>query len=981
MRATDWNHTPLGPIEAWPSCLRSGVALMLASNLATCIVWGQDHIQIYNDAYGAILGPSKHPAIGRSARDTLPEIWFDTLGPMLGEATQGTPLSFEDVQLCLERDGVLEECFFDLSFAPIVDDLGAVGGVHMTVRDTTPRILRERRLQMLAELADAEPTSTRAVWTRAADVLIHQGSEVPFVAFFQNDELVVARGVERASIEAGWPFGRELVVVSDVRRRFGDLVCAPWPEPVQTAVVVPVADAGFLVAGVSPRRTLDDRTQDHWRAVAGRVATSIARARAFEEQQRRAMALVELDRAKTAFFSDMSHEFRTPITLMLGPMDRALVGDALTGEDLRVTHRNALRLLKLVNMLLDFSSIEAGRMRALYEPIEIGRLTAELAAVFRSAVERAGLRFEVDTPPVNQPVYLDREMFEKIVLNLLSNAFKFTFQGTIGVRLRAVSDGVDLTVYDTGEGIATDQLPSLFTRFHRVTGVKARSRHGSGIGLALVHELVKLHGGMLRVDSEVGKGSRFTATFRFGKDHLPQDQLGAPRRALSPVSMSAYADEAKQWLDNDTQSSEVQPEATTRILVVDDNRDMREYLRRILSGQWHVITVSDGAAALEVIQRDPPDLVLADVMMPGLDGFGLLQAMRADKRTKAVPFVMLSARAGEEARIEGFDAGVDDYLIKPFSARELLARVKAQLRLLTARREAELQKQQLYALLMQAPTPIAILRGPAHTIELANGPTCQVWGRAHDELIGCPLFDAIPELRDQLSERLERVRNSGMGYVDKEMPAMFDRQGNGTLETAYFNFVYEPLRNISGAVEGVLLIAFEVTDEVVSRQNMEGLRAEAEAANRAKDEFLAMLGHELRNPLSPIVTALELMSLRAGADNRFQRERQVIERQLGHLIRLVDDLLDVSRIARGKMELKRQPVEIGSVVAKAIELASPLVERRDHRMRVQVPPSGLCVNGDEHRLAQVVANLLTNAAKYTSAGGEIELRAYRDEGE
>jgi PAS domain S-box-containing protein len=294
-----------------------------------------------------------------------------------------------------------------------------------------------------------------------------------------------------------------------------------------------------------------------------------------------------------------------------------------------------------------------------------------------------------------------------------------------------------------------------------------------------------------------------------------------------------------------------------------------------------------------------------------------------------------------------------------------------------ARKDAELQKRLLHSLFMQAPTLIAVLRGPDHRIELANPRICEAWGRAEADVINRPLLEVLPELRDQVFPALlDEVYRSGTPYVGKETAASFTRTG-GTIETLYFNFVYSPFRSVNAEIEGIFVIASDVTEQVLARNQVNQLREAAEAANRAKDEFLAMLGHELRNPLSPILTALQLMRLR-GTDGS-ERERTVIERQVTHLTRLVDDLLDVSRIARGKVELKEELVELAEVVANAVEMASPLLEQRTHTLDLQVPRSGLPVRGDATRLSQVISNLLTNAAKYTAAGGHITVRGTEEQ--
>jgi signal transduction histidine kinase len=268
--------------------------------------------------------------------------------------------------------------------------------------------------------------------------------------------------------------------------------------------------AGVLVVGLNPYRRFDDNYRSFLSLVAGQIAAGVANAQAYEEERRRAEALAEIDRAKTTFFSNISHEFRTPLTLMLGPLEDVLNDQVESGvapahrSRLEIAHRNSLRLLKLVNTLLDFSRIEAGRMEAHFEPTDLCKLTAELACNFESATEKAGLALSIDCEDLQQPVYVDHDMWEKIVLNLLANAFKFTFEGSIEVQLRASMAGqaVELIVRDTGVGIPESELARVFERFHRVEGQKSRSFEGSGIGLALVQELVKLHGGTIRVESQ-----------------------------------------------------------------------------------------------------------------------------------------------------------------------------------------------------------------------------------------------------------------------------------------------------------------------------------------------------------------------------------------------------------------------------------------------------------------------------------------------
>jgi PAS domain S-box-containing protein len=1032
-RSFDWARTPLGPISAWPQSLRTTVSTCLNSRFPILVWWGPELVKIYNDAYRQILG-AKHPqSMGAPGRVVWPEIWH-IIGPMLeGVMKEGRATWSENQFLPLERHGFAEECYFTFSYSPIRDESGGVGGVLCAVTETTGQIIGERRLETLKELAaeTAEAVSVDDACRRAMAQLSKDSADLPFAALYLLDgertalELTGSAGLAAPSsllphaiaVTSGSPLARLLAGALESGTQLADPVVSLFDPsvdaeslPARRALLIPIhgdaQPAGVLVAGLSPHLALDDRYRGFVELTAGHIGSAVSRARAFEHEKRRAEALAELDRAKSAFFSNVSHEFRTPLTLILGPTEDALGTPerTLSGPALETIYRNELRLLKLVNALLDFSRIEAGRMQASYEATDLSSLTAELASMFRSAIERAGLTLTVDCPPLPQPVYVDREMWEKILLNLLSNALKFTLLGGIHVALAERDGQVELIVRDTGVGIAAADLPRIFERFHRVQGTRGRTQEGSGIGLALVNELVRLNGGTITVASEPGRGAAFTVSIPMGAAHIPAAQIRtSAARTHDGSTGAAHLQEALRWVPDATPAvggvdatlgaaldshEAASPDATARVLVADDNADMREYLSRIIQAHWSVVAVADGVAALAAVQQYAPDVILTDVMMPGMDGFELLRTLRADPATAAIPVMMLSARAGEEARVDALQSGADDYLVKPFSARELVARVRNQIMLvrharerarlleaeLTARREAEVQREQLQFLFMQAPTPIVVLRGPEHLIELVNPSTCKAWGRTHEELIGRPLAEALPELRGQeFIGLLDRVYRTGEPYLGTESPAVLDPAGDGVSRTVYFNFVYSPLRNASGEIEGVFVIASDVTEQVVARNEMDRLRAQAEAANTAKDEFLAMLGHELRNPLAPIVTALQLMRLRA--DDSAERERGIIERQVNHLTRLVDDLLDVSRIARGKVTLKRERVEIAEAVARAIEVASPLLEQRRHSLHLRVPRHGLAVDADPERLRQIVSNLLTNAAKYTEPGGRIDIVA------
>lgn len=491
----------------------------------------------------------------------------------------------------------------------------------------------------------------------------------------------------------------------DIRRADGGFEAKYW-SPKNLPVLSPAGEVLYILHRVEDVTELV-RASEQGEQLRGRqsamerevIQRSHELAAALREVREANAKLAEIDIAKTAFFSNISHEFRTPLTLMLGSLEDELgergKPSAARLERIEIAHRNGLRLLKLVNALLDFARIEAGRMHAHYQPTNLAELTAELASSFHSATERTGLTLTIDCPSLPEVVYVDREMWEKIVLNLISNAFKHTFQGGIVIRLAWLDGTAQLSVEDSGVGIATEEIPRLFERFHRVRGAASRTHEGSGIGLSLVRELVQLHSGSIRVESELGKGSRFIVTLKAGAAHLPAGQVAKGDEGVpAGRTAAAHVQEALSWLPSASDTTVTQPllentDVRPRILLADDNVDMRRHIARLLRRSYDVLVVPDGEAALEAALSSPPDLVLSDVMMPRLDGFGLLKALRADERTRQLPVILLSARAGEEAAVEGLDAGADDYLVKPFSARELQARVRAHLELARQRRELE----------------------------------------------------------------------------------------------------------------------------------------------------------------------------------------------------------------------------------------------------------------------------------------------------
>jgi hypothetical protein len=890
----DWAATPLGPIDEWPSALGTVVRVLLTSRFAMWMAWGPELTFLCNGAYRRDTLGQKYPwALGRPARDVWEEIWPE-IGPRIETVlSTGQATWDEALMLILERSGYPEETYHTFSYSPLPGDDGATAGMLCVVSEDTRRVITQRRMGTLRELGAASSgvREEREFLAAAGAVLGGNARSLPFtlVYLFDDDEarLACTSGITEghraapALIDLGgpaaiWPAaelaqGREALVSLDAARVGGELPTGGWDDAPQQALVLPIIQPaherpyGFFVAALNRYARLDAEYRAFMGLIAQHLSAGLSAARTYDFERRRAAQLEELDRAKTAFFSNVSHEFRTPLTLMLGPLQDAL-GDptGLAPDRLELVHRNAMRLLKLVNGLLDFSRAEAGRMRAEFRPTDVAKLTADLAGTFREATDRSGLELVVECEPPAHPVYLDRDLWERIVLNLVSNAFKATLVGSIEVCVRNVNDHVELMVKDTGTGIEPAEMERLFQRFHRARSV-ARSYEGTGIGLALVKELTELHGGQIAARSTVGAGSEFTVTLPFGASHLPADQVYSDG-VEPPASIAAlFVEEAMSWIETPADrltpgvlpalSAAAATNGRPRVLIADDNPDLRRYLTTVLAAQFDVEAVSDGDTALRIIRDRPPDLVISDVMMPGSDGYEVLEAVRASPDTQDLPVILLSARAGEEAAIEGLKAGADDYLPKPFSGRELLARVRAHLDLSTLRREAEgevrAQQWRLEQTLQQLPAGVMLAEAPSRRIVLSNRQAAEILGHGivpHDgsDYDGYQLYTLRHERLKRDEGPLARAMISGEVVEEEDMLYV---RGDG--RTIVVRISAGPVRDERGNVVGGVLVFQDVSE-----------RVRTERLLAAQRDILALIanGVSLRRVLESIVHTMEELS-------------------------------------------------------------------------------------------------------------------------
>ena len=565
------------------------------------------------------------------------------------------------------------------------------------------------------------------------------------------------------------------------------------------------------------------------------------------------------------------------------------------------------------------------------------------------------------------------------MLNLLSNAFKYTLEGAVSINLAERRGQVELSVTDTGVGIPEKELPRLFERFHRIEGTRGRTHEGTGIGLALVQELVRLHGGTLLVSSVVGQGSTFTVTVPFGTAHLPPERIGASRNLSSTaLRTEAFVEEALRWLPEGTHLPELHngeaetisafssdssifgnKQARSRILLADDNTDMRNYVRRLLSLNHDVLAVSNGEEALAAALAQPPDLVLTDVMMPVLDGFGLLRALRANPRTKVLPIVLLSARAGEESRVEGLSAGADDYLTKPFTARELLARVEAHLSLSRMRKEAHRAR-----VLSEARLGLAIEATKMFAWE---------WDPANDEVYGAgdmaSIFGAVvttsaegfrhvhPDDEPAHREKFERVARDG-GFYHSE----FRIRRVDTGATAWLEERATAVTDEDATVLRVVGVLADITERKMAEEEMRRANEKLRRANLDLEQFAYSASHDLREPLRMVAIYSQMLQrkYRGKLDAKADEYLDITVQGAHRMEALVEDLLTYTQAV--SINEEETPATSATIAFdKALSnLQTAVVESGARIQRNELPR--LRIN--EVHLVQLFQNLIGNAIKY-----------------
>ncbi|WWC90485.1 uncharacterized protein L201_005421 [Kwoniella dendrophila CBS 6074] len=834
-----------------------------------------------------------------------------------------------------------------------------------------------------------------------------------------------------------WPIrealsSNRLVMVEDCQSLINDFPIRVWDELPTAAVVIPIANesddnvpSAVLILGLNLRRPFDEDYE------AFILSSGIAAVRSYEAERQRVEELAALDRAKSLLFSNISHELRTPLTLIAGPLDDLLheTSEGPRKENLVMARRNVRRLTRLVSTLMDVSRLEAGRLQGSFQLVNLGTMTKELADLFKSAMKQANLQYTINCDVTPRAVYVDTEHWEKVVFNIIGNAMKYTMEGFVSVRLKYTNKEAIFTVQDSGVGIPASDITLVGERFHRVQSV-SRSHEGTGIGLAFIKELIKLHGGVLSIHSQTAlesvdgqHGSTFSVKIPLGAQHLPSDDVQDDQ--IVKTTQTTYGqeiiDEAMQWTrdrENSNSSSvdgfsEVGSiETTSRssrsldpstlyfkkedtIMLVDDSNDTRRYMRSIFAPLCTVIEARDGLEALRLCEKSTPDLIISDVMMPNLDGFGLLEALKSSKELSIIPIIMLTARGGDEAKVDGLLAGADDYLGKPFNSRELVARAHMQLQLGKRRKSLEeaFEQRTLELRALTDYSPVGIFR----TDDVGNFTfTNNTW----HELSGYPLDEPVDRWADFIAED---SRPAMLEFWDRVLSGN-DEEVWMSHDFQYTNGLWGQLKairmermedKIGSRLKGILGCVNDITERKLNEESQrlrvieaDQRRKEAEEAKRQQELLIDITSHEIRNPISSLmqISLLDLLRYKQLVSVHEEKTSFIPTKQL--LINIEEDLdalesiyqcgLAQERISNdvlslGKIQLEMFDVEVDMTRETQKVMSIFQNEARMKRINLSlILGEGLQILGlktvktDPVRLNQIVTNLLSNAIRFTA---------------
>ncbi|KAJ3328655.1 hypothetical protein HDU76_009547, partial [Blyttiomyces sp. JEL0837] len=932
MRTKNWAATPLGKIETWSPAFLSAISVTMNVSIPSVVSWGRDKSMIFNEAYAKTFS-IRPDQLGQSADVIRKEFYTEEMKALLARAWKGETIQLPQFrQMIIQEDESLREKYFTTTIAPLRTEYGYIGGVKKFIIDVTKMRQFDRRLMLLKEMAEEFPslTSLDEIHTafpvsistlKKSEDTSHFSNYFPFKKCWSSKSVLELKNLQ--------PY-QPLPIIDESK------------SPVREAIIMPIRLSsettceyvGLILLGLNPHIELDKEFREFAGSLSRELAHGVRIVRSFESERKRAEDLVKLDEQKTRFFTSISHEIRTPLSLIVGPLEDSItaltdVGPTINtlpelpcrqkdettmsskSEEevmpnsnpnrhkvlrrLNLAKENAMKIKVLVDRLLDFHQLEAGKMIPRFARSNLTVLTKHVIELFRDSIVANHLICDTSAiEELDEPCVVDADMWEKILFNLISNAMKFTVRGSISFALRKGPNNTAIfEITDTGPGIPDDEKQLIFTRFYRCHQNPLHIE-GTGIGLSLVQELIALHRGEITVSDAYPsagttsdmKGSRFTVTIPFnltpedGSELVDDPSLNAPmpvpkkrlevplfERERAPSISTSEGDSSRMSSTVDVhvksrrrrRSSISMPGETygMTLFVIDDNPEMRAYVQELLSELWTVYTFDCVESALEALKHSTVDLIICDVLLPKLSGFDLIKILREDETKKDIPVFLLTVKSAEESRISGLLAGADDYIIKPFSAKELLSRINTRLELQRLRkhlveqvsvRTAQLHEEKRRFEHLARMSPVALLRldRTGYPIYVSD----KYWD-----------FINEPKPPNGIKEEYHPVIIANMKSLLEEGKYVHHETGfkNGT--TVVSDFI--PDIDDNGEITGFIGCLTNITEmkklEKERLQAMEKRADEAEEAKRQKEEFIDMICHEIRNPLSAILNNNDLI--------------------------------------------------------------------------------------------------------------------------
>ncbi|RIB28824.1 hypothetical protein C2G38_1348582 [Gigaspora rosea] len=1109
----DWSTTSLGPMESWEPMIKNALHLCLQSAYPTTLYLGPELIMIFNKAFRQI---SKNLyKLGKSVNKNLsiPDYQRSQIKTVM---TTGKGIFQKEQYAEGPRSGYKVEMYFDYTFSPIFKSDGTVHGIFNLLQEVTQKVLSVRRFKTLSEFGrwTSEIKSLDSACNIITKVLKDNNADVPYALIYfikhklnAGSESLIARLTATTFDEDSkkerhfpdyFPETREIIDLSkevdnnhetyiELKREttiHSFLKCDSWPihllikkghhvkvilkdgsQAVLLLTKIPLGGdqtlSAVLICGINRMRPLDEQYMEFLQLVANQMNTFLLHGKSIEEERERSKILADLNYQKIMFFQGISHELKTPLTLMLSPLEDVISEgsrEAPIMSHLQTIRRNSRRLLKLINVLLQFSNIEANQLEANYIETDISEFTQELVSGFKNMAETLNLDFIIDIPNssefnhnMSDKIYLDHDMYETIVFNLCSNAIKHTWNGNIIIRLYLDNkDDKKMIVLEVSDtvGIPEVALPNIFQRFYRVESQNSRSHEGTGIGLALVKQLITRHGGDITVKSVVNKGTTFKCWFPIGCEHLPTNQIRI-NNVEKPINncqelcinRQLYLEECSQWAKNNmpeaqfnrdqlsvdddwsvgkVSTKEISSPSSTdnfaarkehQILLIEDNDDMRNYLSVLLK-EFDVINAHDGRDAIKILKKTDklPDLILSDIMLPNMNGYELLDALRSNTKTQLIPVILLSAKADEYSKIKGLDKGAVDYLIKPFSAQELIIRIRANIEISLLRRKMILQRckqEEITQLLLSISTELvssSSIKETLHYIaeEIFHRLPCEriiIISNEQDEFKNnkiLALFEdsTIPFVEISDTDRSESQiftnsqeflnNNSGITisldvYCDDIRKNVSILSVKILLNNGFWGWIkiYRPSNSIwlDSEIEFLQQISNQISLAITYRSVLEQNNAleiqikAAKIANNAKGQILSNTSHELRTPLGAIVGLLSSFE----GTNLTVDQRDMINimaRASDDVLSIINNILDAAKLEAQKITLVNRTFDLLELFEDTIEKFGEKAGSKNIELIINYDVDKLprYVKSDPERLKQVLFHLLSNSIKFTEEG-------------